>query len=113
MAMCGLESPMPGAEEWCHREPTGTQTSNSHTSAQGPLLYGPEISCRKAKAGLFNILPQFWEREHSSGLLLPAISMLGRCRKGSEQSGLEGMGPRFCCHATLKHWVPVADEGIC
>lgn len=73
---CGLQKPMPGAEGLCHR----------HSSAQSPPLHGLEISCRKAK-GLVNVLPQFWEREHRSG-------MLGRCRKDSEQSGLEGMRPR-------------------
>lgn len=86
-------------------------TSHSHTRAQGPLLFGLEISCKKAKRGLVNILPQFWEREHSPGLLLSSSSMLGRRRKDSEQSGLERMRLRFCCHGTLKHWVPVADEG--
>lgn len=107
---CGLEQPSPGAEGSCHREPSSGHASNSHTSAQGLLLHGLKLAAER-QTGLFNILPQFWERVHSSGLLLPSISMLGRCRKDSEQSGLEGMRPRFGCHGTLKHRVPVADEG--
>lgn len=81
------------------------------TPVHRALFYMALKLAAERQTGLFNILPQFWERVHSSGLLLPSISMLGRCRKDSEQSGLEGMRPRFGCHGTLKHRVPVADEG--
>lgn len=56
-------------------------------------------------------MPQFSEREHSSGFLLAYAGVLGRFRKDLEQSGLEVMSPRFYCHGILKHWVCVADKG--
>jgi len=89
--VCGLVQIAPGAEELCHWEPTCAHASNSRTGAQGserPHLFKKalKLSFKKARGGLFNILPQFWERAQFG--FTPHISMLGRCRKDLEQSGL-------------------------
>lgn len=56
------------------------QCQRHHTSAQGLFYMAWKLAAERQKGALFSSLPQFWEREHSSGLLLPIVCWEGAGR---------------------------------
>lgn len=90
--------------------PRCPQQPQSHQSTETSFIW-PRNQLQKGKRGISQHPATILGKRAQSRFASPFHQCAGKVQKDSEQPGLEGMRPRFCCHGTLKHWVPVAGEG--